>query len=146
MDFQIAGSGGELLKVTVTGYTHPDTVDYWDGNWLSCHLNLWLNGFRADFPFDLRIDEMERFLKQLEQLHTSLKGNAALDSMEGILKLNVSGGKTGRLAWEGKLVYPSGTGAVLEFEYESDQTYLSRLIQELKAILKRYPVRGRFDV
>jgi hypothetical protein len=114
MDFHIASSGGELLKVTVTGYAHLDAVDDWDGNWLSCHLNLWLNGFRADFPFDLRVDEVERFLEQLEQLHASLKGNTALENMDGLLKLNVSGGKTGRLAWEGRLVYPAGTGAVLE--------------------------------
>ncbi|WP_429821964.1 WapI family immunity protein [Domibacillus aminovorans] len=39
--------------------------------------------------------------------------------------------------------YPSGYGAVLRFEFESDQSYLKDLIKELDAILAIFPVIGK---
>ena len=143
MDFKIKGSGGELLKITVMGYSCPDAVDFWDGNWLDCRLNLGLNGFYADFAFGLRADELERFLRELEQLHSNLKGTASLENMSCVIHLNVTIRKTGQLIWEGRLVYPAGHGTTLEFEVESDQSFLPDLINELKSIANRYPIRGK---
>jgi len=142
LDINIKGLDGELLKITVVDYSHPDAVDFWDGNWLACKLILRIKGFNADFIFDLRVDEVESFLVELEQFNLNLKGKANLENMEEVIKLNLSVNKTGMLKWEGRLLYPAGIGSTLEFTYESDQSFLPGLITELKNVLKRYPIKG----
>jgi len=143
LDINIKGLDGELLKITVIDYSHPDAVDFWDGNWLSCRLELNIKGFNADFLFDLRVDEIESFLMELDQLNLNLKGKANLENMEEVIKLKLNVCKTGKLKWEGRLLYPAGIGSTLVFEYDSDQTFLPAIIKELKNVLKRYPMKGK---
>jgi len=141
LDFNIHGYQGEWLKVTVIGYSFPEADDDWDRNWLDCLLHLELEGFKADFAFGLRTDELENFLQEAEQLYANMKGKAVLKNMDSVIRLEVTADKTGRLIWDGELVYPAGVGTFLKFTYESDQTFLPGLISEIRQILRQYPVR-----
>ncbi|MFC4713526.1 hypothetical protein [Planococcus dechangensis] len=70
------------------------------------------------------------------------KGKAELTSMEGVIEVQCRTNLLGRIAWQAKTQYPSGTGAVLTFEFASDQSYLLLLLRELENILASYPVVG----
>nr|WP_223701850.1 hypothetical protein [Sutcliffiella deserti] len=48
--------------------------------------------------------------------------------------------KLGHIDWSGETWYPAGSGAVLTFEFVSNQSYLENLIKELEDIIKIYPV------
>ncbi len=50
---------------------------------------------------------------------------------------------SGQIMWSGETCYPAGYGAVLKFEFKSDQSYLKRLIKELDDILTVFPVIGK---
>ena len=51
--------------------------------------------------------------------------------------------KLGKIMWTAETCYPAGYGAVLKFEFESDQSFLNELIKELDDILATFPVIGR---
>lgn len=51
--------------------------------------------------------------------------------------------KLGNIMWTGETCYPAGYGAVLTFEFASDQTFLNTLIKELDEILTVFPVVGK---
>ncbi len=53
--------------------------------------------------------------------------------------------KMGQLLWSGQTCYPVGNGAVLKFEFKSDQSYLQRLVKEVEDILLVFPVIGNPD-
>jgi hypothetical protein len=84
---------------------------------------------------------LEKFLQEAEQLYANMKGKAVLKNMDSVIRLEVTADKTGRLIWDGELVYPAGVGTFLKFTYESDQTFLPGLISEIRQILRQYPVR-----
>ena len=51
--------------------------------------------------------------------------------------------KLGKIIWTAETCYPAGYGAVLKFEFESDQSFLIGLIKELETILTAFPVIGK---
>ncbi|MDI2586939.1 hypothetical protein OR571_07430 [Psychrobacillus sp. NEAU-3TGS] len=52
-------------------------------------------------------------------------------------------GKLGNIEWSGETCYPVGTGAVLSFEFMSNQSFLKDLIKDLEDITDVYPVIGK---
>jgi hypothetical protein len=50
---------------------------------------------------------------------------------------------TGRIIWSAELCYLAGYGAQLNFDFESDQSFLKELIKQLEPILSVFPVIGR---
>lgn len=62
--------------------THPDQNDYWDGNWLSCKIQVSSGRFWGEVDACLRSDEFDSFLKQLLPVYQSLGGKAEYHSLE----------------------------------------------------------------
>ncbi|WP_435372052.1 WapI family immunity protein [Sporosarcina luteola] len=62
---------------------------------------------------------------------------------EGNLDFEGEIDKLGKIKWNAETCYPAGNGAVLEFKFESDQTYLNMLIKELDDIIIQFPVIGK---
>jgi hypothetical protein len=63
-------------------------------------------------------------------------------NMETFIQIEGEMDKLGKIMWIAETCYPAGYGAVLKFEFESDQSYLNNLIKELEEILTSYPVIG----
>ncbi|TKD72310.1 hypothetical protein [Pseudalkalibacillus hwajinpoensis] len=136
---------GDDMKIVieVMGRSHPDRTDYWDGNWVFSNVTLQIPGYKADFCADLRTDEFLSFQNQLKDMDEKMKGKALLDSMEGAVKIEGKMNLLGKLMWTCETCHPIGTGAVLQFEFDSDQSYLPKLIKELEGILTSYLVIGK---
>ncbi|MGG1397723.1 hypothetical protein ABE288_07830 [Bacillus salipaludis] len=62
-----------------------------------------------------------------------LKGKATLKNIDYYLHIECEMDKLGKILWTAETCYPAGYGAVLKFE--SDQSFLIRLIKELDDIL-----------
>lgn len=78
-------------------------------------------------------------------ISSDLSGKAMLLNMEDYIQLECQMNKMGQLLWSGQTSYPVGNGAVLKFEFKSDQSYLQRLVKEVEDILLVFPVIGNPD-
>jgi hypothetical protein len=141
LSFRVAGGASEVL-VRVKAYEHPECADYDDGNWLLADLTVHLSGFRASFGISARSPELEVFLRELDSMEKTLSGTASYEMIEPSLSLKAVIGKRGTIEWTGTAQYPLGSGNELSFEFESDQSYLPGLVESLRSILERFPIKG----
>jgi hypothetical protein len=138
--FQIGSNRAEQLLVKVI--SRSSAGDYWDGNWLTCEVRLYAGGFRGNFQANLRTDELERFAAQVRTLYDDLKTPALLEPMEEQLVLRLEGDGRGHVYCRGEARDVAGTGNLLRFELQLDQTQLFATMVQLSELLNRYPVRG----
>lgn len=141
--FRIGGGNAEYMAVTVSGRSHPDATDFWDGNWLNARADLRAGGFTGRVDGYLRAEELEQFRGSMAALYESLSGRAVFETMEDWLALTLTGDGKGHIATAGRLVDVPGTGNELRFSLDLDQTYLPRIIGNLGSIVDAYPVRGQ---
>ena len=134
----------DQLTVRVLGRMHPGSDDFWDGNWLVSPISARLGGFVAEIGAGLRVEELQRFRRGLEQLHRQLRGEAVLTSMEQWISLTVRCRPNGSLSVTGTLSDDLGAGNTLAFRIIGlDQTDLPAMLDALASIERTYPVLGR---
>jgi hypothetical protein len=139
----IGKPGGDHVAIRVLGRLHGGADDYWDGNWLVSPVEIVAGGFTADVGASLRAEEFRAFRAAVEHLNATLRGEAALESIEGWLSLVLGIGSSGRLTVMGKAIDRLGGGNQLSFKIdELDQSYLPGIIGGLSEIETFFPVVG----
>lgn len=128
--------------MTLLGRERPDSLDYWDGNWLVSQVQVAAGGFHGVARNSLRADELAEFHEQLGRLLDTLAGEAALETMERWLSLRVLA-QRGQVVLHGELWDQSGIGNRLLFQLRLDQSYLRPFVQGLGQGVAKYPVVGR---
>jgi len=142
-EFNLGGDAAEFLKVEVRRRELPAHEDYWDGNWLSCEIRVAVGGFKGRVDAALRAEEFNLFLEQVRQLHKSLKGRADFTTLEGWLRIELTGDGRGHMTATCELLDQPGIGNSLKFKIELDQTYLPSVVAGLESIIASYPVRNQ---
>ena len=122
--------------------SHTEDPDFWDGNWLACSIDIRAGDFTCHVGANLRTDEFERFYQEVKVLYESLTGDATFTTMETQLNLHLSGDGHGHICARGQVRDAPGTGNVLDFELQLDQTYLFGTKVQLGELLNRFPIRG----
>lgn len=143
MKFHLLGEENERVEMEVLSRKHPNSSDYWDVNWIVSKINVEIPGYLGQFYVDLRTDELRDFVDELKLMSSSLKGKAILKNLDSTIHFECEMNYSGQIMWSGETCYPAGYGAVLKFEFKSDQSYLKRLIKELDDILSVFPVIGK---
>ena len=138
--FHLGGHEAEYVEVRVV--SRSEAEDYWDGNWLVCHVGLSAGGFRGGFKAHFRTDELGAFADEIRALYDRLKGVARFETTEEQLRLTLEGDGHGHIRCKGEARDEAGTGNVLQFEVALDQTQLFGTMTQLSELLNRYPVRG----
>lgn len=142
MNFYILGEETKV-EIGILHRNYPNSSDYWDGNWVTSKIHIEIPGYLVRFSANLRTDELADFAKELKAMNRSLKGKASLKNLDGYVNFECEIDKLGGLAWTCEACYPAGYGAVLSFEFGSDQSFLPGLINELDDILMVFPVIGK---
>lgn len=143
MKFHLLGEENEKVEIEVLARTHADTTNYWDINWIESNIKVDIPGYLVHFNASLRTDELRDFVNELKLMNGNLKGKATLNNLDNYLHFECEMNHLGKIQWSGETCFPSGNGAVLNFEFTSDQSYLQSLIEELNAILEAFPVIGK---
>jgi len=138
----IGYAGNDHVSIEPTQHEWPDSLDYWDGNWIFAEVRVRAGGFRGAYRAQLRTDEFARFRAGLSSLYERLTGEATFDSTEEWLRLQLVGDGNGHVSVSGEAVDTPGTGNRLTFEFDVDQTDLPRILAGLDSILTEYPVVG----
>ena len=133
----------EYLKVTILDRCHPECLDYWDGNWLNCKIDIKVGGFTGDYISHLRSEEFFSFYEQLKIVYEDLSGVARFENMEEWLDILVKGDGIGHFKVNCIALDEPGIGNTLEFKLEIDQTEIADLIKKLDKILKKFSVIGK---
>ena len=135
----------EYLLLKVLRRSHPDTTDYWDGNWLNVQIKVSVGGFSADFPAQIRIDELAGFARELARLYDTLTGEAEFLTMESWLAIRIAGDGMGHLKAHCVAKDDPGFPNELRFSIDFDQTFLPQVLRSLQQIQAMYPLLGRPD-
>jgi hypothetical protein len=139
----LGGEQAEFLTLTIHGRSLPDATDYWDGNWLACTAEVSAGAFRGTLNGLLRNEDLSKFLHRLEALYERLTGEALFDTLDGWLVLRLIGDGRGHVEVRGQLVDDPVGGNSLEFRLPLDQTDLSPLMAQIRAVLEQFPVVGQ---
>jgi hypothetical protein len=139
----VGDPAGDHLSIRVLGRLHPGAEDFWDGNWLATPIEVAVGGFQGRVGASLRADELQAFEDALKGLHSTLKGESLLESMEKWLTLRIAATSRGRLEVKGTLLDRAGDGNQLIFKIEVlDQSDLPNIIDSLEEVNTLFPVLG----
>src|SRR4051812_37249696 len=133
------------LQVWLHGRQFPDASDYWDGNWLNVTAHCGGNG--ADVWTSgaiLHAPDLARWLDALEEMNRTLSGDAQLVSLEPELSVELKMETLGRVTMRVEIT-PDYLTQEHSFSFELDQSYLKPLLEDCRAAVRRYPVKGRPD-
>lgn len=137
-DLQLSG-----LQIWIHGRQFPDSVDYWDGNWINvtahCGANgasVWVNGNI------IHLSEIRHLMTGIETMYKELKGKAELPCIEPDLSFALESKGLGQIKMVAHIT-PDNLSQSHEFIFEIDQSYLLKLIADCKSILGKYPIKGK---
>lgn len=88
----------------------------------------------------IHLSELAGFLRSLEVLHAELKGEAILECLEPNLRVGIHAKSLGHLEMKVMLTADSLTESH-DYKEGSDQSFLPPIIEGLRKVLARYPVR-----
>jgi hypothetical protein len=142
-EITIQAERGEFLKITLFGRSHPESDDYWDGNWVRASIQVQAGGFSGDAVGDIRTDELAAFQKPWAQLQTSLEGVAEFSTLEEWLAIRATGDGKGHIEVQGVVWDRPGVGNNLQFTLSTDQTFTRPTIDQLAEAIRAFPVIGR---
>ena len=139
---RLGGNGAEYISLGVSGRQLPDSGDYWDANWLICHVEIAAGAFRGFMAGTIRTEELERFHGQLQRLNDELHGKAEFETMEDWLSVRLAGDGRGHIEARCRVGDGpgDGDGNTLTCRLSLDQTFLTPLLKELSQLMEAYPV------
>jgi hypothetical protein len=142
IEILIGDSQAQHVLIRPLSRKHPGLFDDLDGNWIDCELEIMAGGFRGAFRADLRTDEFNAFLEQVQGLIQAPDGSASFTTMEGQIAVFLTGDGKGTVRVHGEAVDEAGGDNRLEFAFDLNQTYLAPICQSLEHLLAAFPVSG----
>ena len=141
MKFHLLGDKTKI-EIDILSREYPNSFDYWDGNWLVSNVKIEIPGYYVDFNASLRTDDIRDFVNELKLMNRNLSGKAMMKNLDSFIHFECEIDRLGQINWSGETCYPAGSGAVLNFTFVSNQSYLHDLIKELDDIIHVFPVIG----
>jgi hypothetical protein len=142
----VGDANGERIVLRVLAREFPDSCDEWDGNWLKAEIDVVAGGFRGHVECYLSTVDFVAFHKQVGDLRNGLAEEAAFSTLEEWLSLRIAKDEGGRLSLTGDLADAAGGGGgignLLRFGFRVEERRLTLLLEELAAIVERFPPRG----
>ncbi|MCO5165968.1 MAG: hypothetical protein M9894_06325 [Planctomycetes bacterium] len=129
----------ERLIVRPLGRSHPGASDPWDRAWVKAVIDVQAGAFSGLVEADLQADDFVRFRNSLRRLSDHLDQGATFDTLDGALKIDVSGDGRGHFEARCEVWDHPGDGNVLRFRLTFDQTYLPGLVRALDRIVAAFP-------
>jgi hypothetical protein len=137
----IGDSAGDHVLIRPLARSQPGLFDVTDGNWIECELEVAAGGFHGDFRAQLRSDEFQAFLDDLEALIGASEGLASFSTTEGQLALSITGNANEQqLHVHGEAVDTPGSENRLQFALEIDRNSLPGICRSLDHLLAAFPV------
>lgn len=134
-------SEGNLVRVEPIALEALNSHSEWDRNWIKTKVTLKGGIFSGTYEGLFMTSDFQYFKLQLQSMKGDLKESANFTSLEYHLDLVLKGDGIGHI--EVNVVgrdRPYSGGGCLSFQFETDQTYLDPLINQLENITSKFPV------
>lgn len=131
----------ERLLFFVLGYERPYSGEFYDDNWLKARVEITVGSFSGSFDLSLTTQDFVSFLRQLDRLYQTLKGEAKFQTMESQMEFLLVCNARGGIEVSGYAIDRASDGNRLEFQFCIDQSYLVSTLRELREITAEFPIR-----
>jgi len=129
------------LRIWIHGRQFANAADFWDANWLRVTAQCEAQSAVVKTGGSIiHLSELVAWLNEIEILQKNLLGQANLDCMEPELSVYLVGNGLGHIAMKVEIT-PDHLKQAHEFEFEIDQTYLTKLAQQCRNVLAEYPLK-----
>lgn len=138
--------GGDLIRLEpLHVISYSSNLD-WDKNWIKTKVTAKGGAFSGQYFADFMTTDYELLKRDLLKLNNDFNGQAKFEPLEGELVLQIRGDGLGHFEVHCTACDQPGLGGKLAFGLSFDQTELSRLIKELDAITKLFPIIGDMKI
>jgi hypothetical protein len=141
-DILIGDPMADHVVIRPLGRSTPGLFDTWDGNHLDCHIDLSAGAFKGSIQADVRSEDFDAFLQQVEELGRTFEGVAALTGLDGQIALSVIGEADGTVRVTGEAVDAPDSGNRLQFAFGLDRSCLADIASAVQSLLVAFPVLG----
>jgi hypothetical protein len=137
----LVGTTSEHAAIRIRRFAFPEGGNEWDANALDCVVDVRGGAFHGAFDATLWTRDFVHFREGIERLDRDLRGEAALETIEGQIGIRLLCDRSGhvRIAVEAMDIF--GTGNRLTLSFEFDQTMFGPVLAQLESILRRFPMR-----
>ena len=138
IEFNLKG-GNNFIKITLDEvFGFPENTCYWGGYDTKSILEIKSRGFQVNAILYTSTGELYEFYKKLKDCNTKLNGKIYYKSYEGSLELNLEYNEFGHVNISGIFDEQNEYNNELKFEFISDQTFITKTINELELIAEKY--------
>ncbi|WP_243360562.1 WapI family immunity protein [Fundidesulfovibrio terrae] len=130
---------GGWIILTTQGYEYTSATDYHDANWLRCNLEFKIDGLTGKENIFFLTTDIISFKHELQILNKSLQGSAVLSSTDNDTRIEVKSGSRGDLTVSGHITKIGTAQYSIDFNATSDQTMMTRCLEDLQLISEQYP-------
>jgi hypothetical protein len=114
---------------------------YYDANWIDAQIEIAAGGFQGSYGASLCREDFLDFREALSKLYSFAANQGEFTTTEDQLSIEIHGDRRGN--FEADCVARDATYENrLEFKLRFDQTDIPRMLAELDAIIKAYPLLG----
>jgi hypothetical protein len=136
-EFELKGDKGSLIVRINAVFGFPSETSFKGGYDCEVEIEIKVASYFVKSNFSTSTGELFRFYEKLKTCQVRLNGIAEYDSYESNLDLSVKY-EFGRVNISGKYQEVLSTENILEFDFNSDQSYLKRTVDQLKLITEKY--------
>jgi hypothetical protein len=135
--FELKGDNGSLIIRIDTVFGFPNETSFKGG--YDCEVEVEINvaSYFVKSNFSTSTGELFKFYEKLKTCQAILNGNVKFDSYESNLELTVKY-KFGKVGIYGKYQENLAIENILEFNFDSDQSYLKKSVDQLERIINKY--------
>ncbi|MGB6406561.1 MAG: hypothetical protein WBF39_03740 [Planococcus donghaensis] len=139
MDFMIAGKQGFIRIELTEVYGFPEETSYLGGFGVQGSIEIKSgNYYVKDAELWFSTGQVYEFFVQLQKAYQSLKGRVIFMESDNNLDLSLHFNQFGQINIKGNFQEVSEPENSLQFEFESEQSYLVSTLQQLQRIVDYY--------
>lgn len=141
-DILIGDAGAQHVLIRPVSRTTPGLFDDRDDSAISCEIQIAVGGFRGQFAAELRTEEFQSMLDEIEASGTALESAANFDATSGQIDLSLIGDGAGNVLVAGYVADAEDDGNRLEFAFAMGEAVMPELVRSLEQVLAAFPLRG----
>lgn len=134
--FEIKGKDALIRIEILEVLGFPNTTHFDGGFDCNLHIIITVEGYSVNSNFYATTKNLITFREQLRESQNKLKGTVEFYHRESNLKLKLDYCKTGNISVSGNFQKHLSTDNILEFDFGSDQSYMSNTLYQLEKLDK----------
>jgi len=136
-EFELKGENGIIILGIEKTFDFPNKTCFKGGYECIVGIEIKVGSYSVKSSFYTSTGELFKFYEKLKTCQMELNGVAEFDSYENNLELTVKY-ESGKIGIWGKYQENLATDNILEFDFNSDQSYFKNSVEQLERIFDKY--------